>query len=73
MNNPFDRIDPFNKIDPIKNNIILKFKEYIKYKNKFELIEIQKLINQRLNEINLLETTQKITNYKTSINRTMYQ
>ena len=66
MNNPFD------KIDPIKNNIILKFKEYIKYKNKFELIEIQKLINQRLNEINLLETTQKITNYKTSINRTMY-
>ena len=62
MNNPFDRIDP------IKNNIILKFKEYIKYKNKFELIEIQNLINKRLNEIILLEKTQKITYYKTPIN-----
>jgi hypothetical protein len=53
--------NPFDKIDPIKNNIIHKFKQYIKYKNKFELIELQNLIDKRLKEIIRLELNQKIT------------
>ena len=66
MDNPFEKINPFNK------DLIFRFKMLIKNKSKTELITIQKILNERLNEITILETTPKIIYQKACIKRSMY-
>ena len=54
-------LNPFNKIDPLlikekekekENQFITKFQKFIENKNKQELLQIQKFINQKLNQLN---------------------
>ena len=51
--NPFDKIDPLLiKEKEKENQFIKKFQKFIENKNKQELLQIQKFINQKLNQLN---------------------
>ena len=51
--NPFDKIDPLLiKEKEKEDQFIKKFQKFIENKNKQELLQIQKFINQKLNQFN---------------------
>ena len=51
--NPFDKIDPLLLKEKEKENQFIKeFIKFIENKNKQELLQIQKFINQKLNQLN---------------------